>query len=154
MVGLIAAMPISVSAADISFPGEDVTVKEGEIIYPDFYVSGTMVYSYRVTDCSGATVANEEFEYQIANSMFAGWYTDRELTQAYDFTKAVESNFTLYAKWTANPFEDVNTADYFFKPVLWAVDKGVTTDLSADSFGPNSTCTRAQIVTFLYRAMA
>lgn len=99
----------------------------------------------------GDTVELPE-EPQRDNYMFAGWYTDRELTEAYDFAKAVESNFTLYAKWTANPFEDVNTADYFFKPVLWAVDKGVTTGLSETAFGPGSPCTRAQVVTFLWRA--
>lgn len=52
----------------------------------------------------------------------------------------------------ANPFRDVAEGQYYYDAVLWAVEKGITTGLSADSFGPNSTCTRGQIVTFLYRA--
>jgi len=52
----------------------------------------------------------------------------------------------------ANPFTDVSANAYYYDAVLWAVEKGITTGLSADSFGPNSTCTRGQIVTFLYRA--
>jgi len=51
-----------------------------------------------------------------------------------------------------NPFIDVPETQYYYDAVLWAVEKGITTGLSADSFGPNSTCTRGQIVTFLYRA--
>ena len=53
---------------------------------------------------------------------------------------------------TANPFTDVAAGSFYEKPVLWAVENGVTAGLSATSFGPNSICNRAQIVTFLYRA--
>ncbi len=51
----------------------------------------------------------------------------------------------------ANPFTDVSKADYFYDAVLWAVDFGVTQGMSATSFEPNTVCSRAQIVTFLYR---
>lgn len=51
-----------------------------------------------------------------------------------------------------NPFKDVFPGDYYYEAVLWAVEQGITTGLSADSFGPGSTCTRGQIVTFLWRA--
>ena len=51
-----------------------------------------------------------------------------------------------------NPFKDVKETDYFYKGVLWAVEKGITKGTSADKFSPDATCTRAQIVTFLYRA--
>ena len=52
----------------------------------------------------------------------------------------------------AHPFTDVKTGEYYEKPVIWAVENGITMGVSADRFGPASTCTRAQIVTFLYRA--
>jgi len=52
----------------------------------------------------------------------------------------------------ANPFTDVPEKQYYFNAVLWAVEEGITTGMSAESFAPNSTCTRGQIVTFLYRA--
>ena len=51
-----------------------------------------------------------------------------------------------------NPFMDVSDADYFFEPVLWAVDKGITTGTSNMTFAPKDNCTRAQVVTFLWRA--
>ncbi|MBR3416051.1 MAG: S-layer homology domain-containing protein [Clostridia bacterium] len=48
-------------------------------------------------------------------------------------------------------FTDVKSGDYFATPVLWAVGKGVTLGTSPTSFSPSDVCTRAQIVTFLYR---
>ena len=51
-----------------------------------------------------------------------------------------------------NPFVDVPEGQYYYTPVLWAVSKGITNGLSADTFGPDATCTRGQIVTFLWRA--
>ena len=54
---------------------------------------------------------------------------------------------------SSNPFSDVKAEDYFCKAVLWALEKGVTRGTSDTRFSPNATCTRAQIVTFLYRAM-
>ena len=52
----------------------------------------------------------------------------------------------------SNPFKDVKSSDYFYKAVLWAVENGITNGLSANSFGPNESCTRAQVCTFLWRA--
>ena len=49
-----------------------------------------------------------------------------------------------------SPFTDVMSGDWYLNPVLWAVEKGVTSGLTPDTFGPNNTCTRAQVVTFLY----
>jgi hypothetical protein len=50
-----------------------------------------------------------------------------------------------------NPFEDVAEDVYYYLPVLWAVERGITVGTSDTTFSPHSTCTRAQIVTFLYR---
>ena len=50
-----------------------------------------------------------------------------------------------------NPFEDVNKNTYYYEPVLWAVNEGITTGTSPITFAPNDNCTRGQIVTFLYR---
>ena len=54
-------------------------------------------------------------------------------------------------KTTNNPFSDVKTTDYFYKSVLWAVEKGITVGTSKTTFSPNAACTRGQIVTFLWR---
>ena len=49
-------------------------------------------------------------------------------------------------------FNDVKPGDYFYDAVNWAVEKGITTGTSATTFSPNASCTRAQGVTFLWRA--
>ena len=51
---------------------------------------------------------------------------------------------------TEEPFEDVSYYDWFYSPVLWAVENGITSGIDATHFGPNKTCTRAAVVTFLY----
>ena len=52
---------------------------------------------------------------------------------------------------TDNPFSDVKPDAYYSKAVLWAVEQGITTGTSATAFRPDATCTRGQIVTFLWR---
>ncbi|MBR0139014.1 MAG: S-layer homology domain-containing protein [Firmicutes bacterium] len=52
-----------------------------------------------------------------------------------------------------NPFADVAEADYFYKPVLWAVEKGITEGTTDTTFSPAKTCSNAHILTFLYRAV-
>ena len=50
------------------------------------------------------------------------------------------------------PFTDVPTGSYYYDAVLWAVENGITKGTSNTTFSPNMTCTRAQIVTFLWRS--
>ena len=61
---------------------------------------------------------------------------------AAEFVKEVE----------VSPFADVATDAYYYDAVKWAVNKGVTNGVSETLFGPDQACTRAQIVTFLWRA--
>ena len=61
---------------------------------------------------------------------------------AAEFVKEVE----------VSPFADVATDAYYYDAVKWAVNKGITNGVSETLFGPDQACTRAQIVTFLYRA--
>ncbi len=51
-----------------------------------------------------------------------------------------------------NPFVDVQAGSFYEKPVLWAVENGVTNGTDATHFGPNESCNRASVVTFLWRA--
>ena len=51
-----------------------------------------------------------------------------------------------------NPFTDVFSSKYYYKAVLWAVQNGITDGTSATRFSPNDACTRAHVVTFLWRA--
>ena len=52
---------------------------------------------------------------------------------------------------TDTGFKDLKAGGFYVKAVAWAVENGITNGLSADKFGPDATCTRGQIVTFLWR---
>ncbi len=82
---------------------------------------------------------------------FGGWYTEPELINRVT-SVTLNTNMTLYARWTSNPFLDVPDDAYYFDPVMWAVKNGVTDGTSAITFSPNDPCTRAHAVTFLWRA--
>ena len=72
----------------------------------------------------------------------------------YTFTMPA-SKVTVEAMFKAagnNPFTDVPAGSYYEDAVIWAVGKGITSGTSAVTFDPNGNCTRAQAVTFLWRA--
>ena len=106
---------------------------------------------------------------------FAGWYSDKELKTAYDFSAKVTKSFTLYAKWTEkatepdkptepvepteptapeweNPFTDVKKSDWFYTNVEYAVKNKLMNGTTATAFAPNEPLTRAMLVAILYRA--
>lgn len=64
----------------------------------------------------------------------------------------IEVSFQEIVIEPGNPFVDVSTSDYYYDAVLWAVENGVTNGTSATTFGPNMAVSRAQMVTFLWRA--
>ncbi len=64
----------------------------------------------------------------------------------------VEITSSFVKQTPSQAFVDVKTGDYFYDAVLWAVEKGITNGTSAETFSPEAPCTRAQIVTFLWRA--
>ena len=71
-----------------------------------------------------------------------------------DSKVTVEASFKLIETEPENPFTDISKSEYFYDAVLWAVDKGITSGTSANTFSPDASCTRAQMVTFLWRANA
>ena len=64
----------------------------------------------------------------------------------------IQVSFKEIAEQVTNPFTDVYESDYYYDAVLWAVANGVTNGTSATTFSPGVTVTRAQMVTFLWRA--
>ena len=73
----------------------------------------------------------------------------------YTFTmpaSKVEVNATFVKEVETSPFGDVSTSAYYYEAVKWAQEKGITSGIGNGLFGPNQPCTRAQIVTFLWRA--
>ena len=80
-----------------------------------------------------------------------------EVNGKYTFTMpdgnvTITSSFVKETSVSAEPFTDVKSNDYFHDAVLWAAQKGITSGTDATHFSPNAACTRAQIVTFLWRA--
>lgn len=55
-------------------------------------------------------------------------------------------------KTANNPFKDVKSSDYYYKAVQWAVENSITSGISTTAFGSEQPCTRAQAVTFMWRA--
>ena len=73
----------------------------------------------------------------------------------YTFTmpaSKVEVNATFVKKVETSPFSDVPTGAYYYEAVKWAQEKGITGGIGNGLFGSNQPCTRAQAVTFLWRA--
>lgn len=73
----------------------------------------------------------------------------------YTFTmpaSKVEVNAAFVQEVETSPFGDVSTSAYYYEAVKWAQKKGITGGIGNGLFGPNQPCTRAQIVTFLWRA--
>lgn len=73
----------------------------------------------------------------------------------YTFTmpaSKVEVKATFVKEAEVSPFSDVSTTAYYYEAVKWAREKGITGGIGNGLFGPNQPCTRAQIVTFLWRA--
>ena len=70
-----------------------------------------------------------------------------------DYTKFIEAIATFVKKVETSPFSDVSTSAYYYEAVKWAQEKSITGGIGNGLFGPNQPCTRAQIVTFLWRAV-
>ena len=121
---------VSVSPKNAS-AGTTVTVT----VKPD---SGYVLGGLRVTDKNGDDVKlTDQGNGKYTFAMPAG---GAEVSA--DFVKETKEN----------PFTDVPSGAYYYDAVLWAVENGVTDGVTATLFAPDASCTRAQIVTFLWRA--
>ena len=88
---------------------------------------------------------------------FLGW-VDKTTGKPVHKGDPMTGDLTLIPVWdeeavvTALPFTDVKADDYFAQAVRWAYENNITAGTSATTFSPDMTCTRAQVVTFLWRA--
>lgn len=88
---------------------------------------------------------------------FGGWFTDKELTNEYDFESKVTKSFTLYAKWiegaqnAVNRFDDVKADDWFAEAVEFVSKNKLMNGVSENIFAPYDNLSRAMLVTVLYR---
>ena len=97
--------------------------------------------TFTITPDKGYAVSNVKIDGKSIGAVKS--YTFENVKRAH----TIEVSFTR-----ANEFIDVPTSSYFYEAVMWAVESGITTGASASRFDPNGICTRAQAVTFLWRA--
>lgn len=76
---------------------------------------------------------------------------EESCTRAQVVTFLWRANGSPEPKSTTHAFVDIKESDYFYKPVLWAVENGITAGTSATTFTPDRTVTRSEVVTFLWR---
>lgn len=156
-----AATSVSDAIAGLVLKGSDSSSSGGSS-KPRYTVSfnsngGSGIASQRVKSGSAIT---EPANPTKNGFTFGGWYTDKQLTNAYNFADSVTKSFTLYAKWienntgdsALNPFTDVTESDWFFGDVLYAFRNRLLLGLTDSTFGPNELLTRAMLVTILWRA--
>ena len=109
-------------------PSGNVSVREGRD------------QTFTITPDKGYAVANVKIDGKSIGAVKS--YTFENVKRAH----TIEASFTR-----TNEFIDVPSSSYFYEAVMWAVESGVTTGVSANRFDPNGICTRAQAVTFLWR---
>ncbi|MBR4087601.1 MAG: S-layer homology domain-containing protein [Clostridia bacterium] len=151
---------------DVSFENatEYMESNLGEVFRGVYFLNPPAKYTVTFYSNGGSAVAAQKLDFgkkvtkpadpTKSGYVFKGWTLNGA---AYNFNTAVSGDMTLYAAWEAkapmtNPFVDVKKSDYFYAPVLWAVEKEITNGMDATHFAPNNSCTRGQVVTFLWRA--
>ena len=110
-------------------PSGNVSVREGRD------------QTFTITPDKGYVVANVKIDGRSIGAVKS--YTFENVKRAH----TIEVSFTR-----ANEFIDVPAGSYYYDAVLWAVENGITKGTSDTTFSPNMTCTRAQIVAFLWRS--
>lgn len=141
-----AATILDPTAPFISFymPAEDVEVK------------ATFKKANPFTDVSEGAYYYNAVQWAVGNGITAGT-SDTTFSPDASCTRAQAVSFLWRAAGrpepagTTNPFTDVKNGAYYYKAVLWAVENGITAGTSPTTFSPEDKCTRAQIVSFLWR---
>ena len=133
----------------ISLPGK---VTGGEVSLQKRYAEKGETVTITVTPDDGYVLDELTVTDKDGDSVKLTWKDNK-----YTFTMPgseveITATFVKSTEEQGNPFADVSTSDYYYDAVLWAVANGVTSGTSADTFGPDAAVTRAQAVTFQWRA--
>lgn len=127
--------------AEVEALGYDVTPSNSNLtIYNSVHIVGFVTYgdtNLPNKEVGHGDVLAKPADPTRAGYKFAGWYTDKDFKNAYDFSKAVEGDFNLYAKW-----EKVSTATNGGQNAADAVKAGTTTKTSAGTFAVINASTR------------
>ena len=115
-------------------------VKDGKI---------DIAYASASENITGSDIAKITFQVKSGNDFTFTMTHSEAGNSTVNQTETVEVNVK---EPVTNPFIDVPENQYYYEPVLWAVDKGITSGLKPNQFAPEESCTRGQVVTFLWRA--
>ena len=143
------------SPESMAIPSSIVPIKEGNLwgfAKLTFTDSNTPF-----TDVPAGAYYEDAVEWAVVNGITSGtsattFSPGDDCMRAYVVTFLWRAAGCPEPKSAANSFVDVAPGSFYEKPVLWAVEKGITNGADATHFNPAGVCNRAQIVTFLYRA--
>ena len=136
-------------------PYDDFYVKDagGKGYYPD----SDSEHSLPFTDVPANAYFRDAVEWAVGEGITGG--TSATTFSPYNVcTRAQAVTFLWRADGSPkpesarNPFTDVKAGSYYYDAVLWAVEQGITSGTTPTTFSPDATCTRGQIVTFLYHS--
>ena len=141
---------------------------------------GSSYYTVKFDTDGGTTVSNQRIRRNAVAKApeaptkdgftFEGWYTDKELTTAYDFDTKVTKSFTLYAKWNETrteddnkpgtsghncpslKFSDLDITQWYHFDTDYVIENDIFRGTTETTFTPNGNITRAMMITVLYRA--
>ena len=125
-------------AAGAEITDETVAYKEG--------------YLPQLIQLAGKTMCLKPELYEINLCGVPGYGGTVKTETFYGADKSKPADQVLLSSTLLSPFEDVTEDDWFFEPVLWAVQNGVTKGTDDTHFSPYLLCSRAQLVTLLWRA--
>ena len=138
-------------------PGTDGAYGNGPFLSATAY-NGEAASNLPFTDVPGGAYYADAVQWALDNGVTTGttattFSPNDTCTRGQVVTFLWRAKGEPAPKTAANPFADVKTGDYYYNAVLWAVEQGITTGTSATAFSPTDTCTRAHIVTFLWRCL-
>ena len=128
-----------------------------------------VTFLWRAAGCPMPTAVENPFEDVTESDFYYDavlWAVEKDITAGVDATHFAPMQSCSRAQVVAflhramgspeisnesSPFTDVVAGEWYELPVLWAVENGITAGLTADTFGVETVCNRAQVVTFLYR---
>ena len=148
------------AVADVTIDGESVgavTSYTFENVRKAHTIAVTFAKASAFTDVPAGSYYEDAVAWAVANGITTGtdaahFAPDGSCTRAQAVTFLWRAAGSPAPESTAMPYTDVPAGSYYRDAVLWAVEQGITKGTSDTTFSPDATCTRAQIVTFLWRA--
>ena len=138
--------------AGVSYPIVSVTTSSGKTNYID---EDEMQKDYLICTAETGLVSYVPMDIEYMTKTDRGYTLNLRATNPIYLTVENENGTKteIGEVEETQGFADVKDTDYFAKAVKWAVEKGITTGTSDTTFSPSDTCTRAQILTFIWRAV-